>query len=1689
MTKIAGSCPTAFLRVGLKVTGENVPADTHILSIESCNSFTTDNDMPETGIKTFYFENASTDPEDRVPSDLSPAEYTIDGKGPLMYAQGLLDAHFKIGDKRRIDKIRVNITGMTVYWECTAADMNGPSYDVKGNLIRANGNRVWTRKDASYRPDKFSFNLSDIGELAIIDQKFGDKSWQGTATLVPGYLVQTNHTTVSYILDNNDLPGQGTFRDISWTVLNVKVGATGAPEITPLSGGDGGDKGSGAELDALVPDTSPVTLVNDQPVVSEEDIWTSENWIGHVTDVGSFTGSESFYGTFDQFGNVNEWTGEVIEIKLNGVATGFTGSTVNISIYSSLWSYSRPMVEEQDPRYGGYYIGFRLASSSMEELPDMVPVGNPGNAAKESGLLVPCGNSLSPSQALQARRDAAILGAAYDSSSVCGNPARDAGSVSYEYQIGKYAVTVDQYTEFLNAVAATDPVGGLYSTLMNTTVYQTSYIPSISRSGTNGGYVYAVLNSAGNHPVEFVSFDSCARFCNWMSNGKPSGAQDGTTTENGAYNFDESALDQYGQPTLLSVSNLIYTVNDINPNTGLAPTYRMPTIDEWYKAGYYSPNRCGSGVGGYWSFATQSETPPGTTIGSDSNQANYLPKQFPLQRTCPNCCAPEVCIVDSYEPSIGTHTYTCGTDPGAPPTTPVENCKCQVTAEPDGSWFTHNFIRPIGIKSLTFTCGGQIENPNVFHIWADDFQVWTGSQEEEGYVIALPFETKTIRLMIETQADPRCADNCSTFHFNVDVKEDQFTHGDSTENNTQPEDPVQAYVKSGSGVVFGNITVSSGAITGVGIIRGGADYGSGSNISFTTSNGSGATATIVTSSGIVTSVNITNGGSGYISTNDPEVSGYITASVVDGVGAEFFVVVSPEPSTSISGVNVVGFGKYDPKGGTGYGNGSKIIFTASNGSGATGIINTSNGVITAVTVTNGGSGYSHSSGGVILDVGTIKSTSAYGTFDQGGNGRELTSTWEGVNAILILNFEDELTDNSYFGLEVLGYNGSIGSPISITTSAEKKFGASAMACSGNFAYIAANEVFDFGIGDFTLEAWVYPTSQTLVGGLFSVGEYNDGILWRHGSNSDSLYISGNKSFTGSYNRSGATITITYVGDTSEIGGFADPIAERSHGFSVGGSVTITRLKYAQCTACLHDVTITYTILTVTDTAFTVAQSAHFNDSDGCSTSGYAEITGTSVLHYDWNAEVHAPVGSWTHLALVRNNAWLVDENTNNYRIYANGVNVYEFFNNTVITDPDSPATHDLTIGAGRHNLAEVFNGYIDDVRISSSAVYVEDSFDAPEQLEQDAEYIVRGVGLTGGRTLFPNKRSLYEIEDNRPDKRTKVFRSTNKHEISWDIENLSTFRIASFHKDFYDGNASLKLVNLIDIDEAGNNADVVESRFGDGLLSTKALKKNCGNVHYDFYISALNITVEQYMLFLQANVIDGSMQRIVDLDLIQDQEGANPNLSGQWLGIYFDSTLDILQIRSGMHKKPIATKWHAAARYCNWIHNGAQTPAVYTIVLTGTTTNGSSSVIFTADTDPGVLDVCIGMLMTGTGIDTGASVIDIPDYEDATIIMSAPATASGTVSITFHADTETGSYIFPNTSYYGEMSIEVMSDCWIPTENEWYKAAYYKNGVGGDEMRYNRGYFNYATASNTPPAGYYVQEGTFNVQNNTWSIP
>jgi formylglycine-generating enzyme len=190
---------------------------------------------------------------------------------------------------------------------------------------------------------------------------------------------------------------------------------------------------------------------------------------------------------------------------------------------------------------------------------DWTPIGNPGNAADNTGF----------------------------------------GAVAYDYNIGTYEVTNAQYTEFLNAVAATD-TNGLYS-------QSSSIVRTCTPSCT-----YSAVATRATRPVNFVSFYDALRFANWLENGQPSGAQDNTTTENGAYTITAQGI----------ANNSIAR----NPNAEIF----LPSENEWYKAAYYDA-----------SSASYFDYP----VGSDTQTTCSLP---PGGTNHANCGLPDTTPVGSY---------------------------------------------------------------------------------------------------------------------------------------------------------------------------------------------------------------------------------------------------------------------------------------------------------------------------------------------------------------------------------------------------------------------------------------------------------------------------------------------------------------------------------------------------------------------------------------------------------------------------------------------------------------------------------------------------------------------------------------------------------------------------------------------------------------------------------------------------------------------------------------------------------------------------------------------------------------------------------------------------------------------------------------------------------------------------------
>ena len=203
------------------------------------------------------------------------------------------------------------------------------------------------------------------------------------------------------------------------------------------------------------------------------------------------------------------------------------------------------------------------ATASATVTIDMVTVGNPGNAADTR----------------------------YDPTGF--------GSVDHVYQIGKYEVTVGQYTAFLNAVAATDTYS-LYNSSMATDLN----VAGIAQTGSSPNFTYSVIGSP-NHPITYVSWGDAARFANWLNNGQPTGAQDASTTEDGAYALNGAMT----HAALIAVTR----------NAGAR--WFIPTEDEWYKAAYHKNN---GPTGDYWTYPTRSENAPNSDQppGDPSIQTN-----------------------------------------------------------------------------------------------------------------------------------------------------------------------------------------------------------------------------------------------------------------------------------------------------------------------------------------------------------------------------------------------------------------------------------------------------------------------------------------------------------------------------------------------------------------------------------------------------------------------------------------------------------------------------------------------------------------------------------------------------------------------------------------------------------------------------------------------------------------------------------------------------------------------------------------------------------------------------------------------------------------------------------------------------------------------------------------------------------
>ena len=276
-------------------------------------------------------------------------------------------------------------------------------------------------------------------------------------------------------------------------------------------------------------------------------------WSGMLSVVGT-NGRKSFYGTYDQNGNVYEWTEDDQKISSVNSIQYVCGGSWRTSDPNGLRGYV------PTPRLSGFDdVGFRICSKagfSNSSINDSMQfrftsVEDTYNPSDESALYT---ESYTNRFTIKAEP----------------NPINktNLGSVSYPFSISENEITNKQYISFLNAVATGTSVNGLYDPRMSGTVYG-----GILRTG-NGSitpFAYSAKDGMLNLPVVYVNYLSSLRFINWLNNGAPTGDMvSSSSTEDGSYNISESA-------GVVSVTR--------KKDAG----YWLPSLNEWHKAAYFMP--------------------------------------------------------------------------------------------------------------------------------------------------------------------------------------------------------------------------------------------------------------------------------------------------------------------------------------------------------------------------------------------------------------------------------------------------------------------------------------------------------------------------------------------------------------------------------------------------------------------------------------------------------------------------------------------------------------------------------------------------------------------------------------------------------------------------------------------------------------------------------------------------------------------------------------------------------------------------------------------------------------------------------------------------------------------------------------------------------------------------------------------
>ena len=303
----------------------------------------------------------------------------------------------------------------------------------------------------------------------------------------------------------------------------------------------------------------------------------------HLSDVGAYCKSQSYFGTYDQGGNVAEW----IEDRIPGSSwfAALGGSAIR-GKYSMRMGYREG--DALDKSISTF--GFRLARRKTDDanwneqvlLPewDPRPIVAPVKTGRKNGVT--------------ADEDFVLVGGLHNKPDLLHG---GFGRVDYPYEISKYELSNQQYAEFLNAVASCEDPFGLYNKDMATGI-----TGGIRRIGSAGAYKYIVKITMAKKPVAYIGYYDLMRYANWRHFGMPRGncvigVTEGTSVT-GAYNTQD-------------IEKILNGLKKASGSFGVRNTgakYWIPSQDEWYKAAYHDPTRLGARK--YWDFPCRTDNVP-----------------------------------------------------------------------------------------------------------------------------------------------------------------------------------------------------------------------------------------------------------------------------------------------------------------------------------------------------------------------------------------------------------------------------------------------------------------------------------------------------------------------------------------------------------------------------------------------------------------------------------------------------------------------------------------------------------------------------------------------------------------------------------------------------------------------------------------------------------------------------------------------------------------------------------------------------------------------------------------------------------------------------------------------------------------------------------------------------------------------